>query len=191
MSKKDDSKNTTAAAQPELKSAPEPETKAATETAGDSGPTLQRKLSAKTIMGNVRKHVSAVEGENISLFSIMGMTHGIKDGTGDNGPWVAFLGTFEAVNYITGEISRGGQAFVPKALEDILVATVREQQKGDSNASVQFAIEVGVKTNSVLAIGYEYTVKSLLKMSGADPLEALRARLPPPPKLRLAAPIAA
>jgi hypothetical protein len=118
------------------------------------------------------------------LYRVIGFSHGIKTGTGDNGPWCAFLGSFEATRAHDGKVFQSGMCFVPKAVEDLLVASMKSGQKEDSGASIQFAIEVGVKPSDT-AIGYEYTVKNLIKTANADPLLTLREQmkaLPAPAK---------
>jgi hypothetical protein len=138
---------------------------------GHDGTELVRKISPKTVIGKVRAPEKAGP-----LYVVIGNTHGVKHGTGDNGPWVAFLGSFEATRLADGKVFQAGQCFVPKAVEDLLVSAVTQAQKGDESATVEFAIEVGIKPAENV-IGYEYTVKNLVKPSGADPLLALRQRV--------------
>lgn len=143
---------------------------AAVESDAD-GATLVRKISPKTVIGKVKAPEKALR-----LYTVIGVSHGVKHGTGDNGPWVAFLGSFEAVRASDGAVFQAGQCFVPKAVEDLLVSTLTHAQKGDATTAVEFAIEVGVKPSDV-AIGYEYTVKNLVKTSNADPLALLRQKV--------------
>lgn len=146
----------------------------------DSGANMVRKLSPKTVVGDLKKIAAQMrvneDRSNRVLYRVMGVSHGIKADVGDNGPWVAFLGAFEAVRADTGEIFQAGQCFVPKAVEDLLVASLKAGQKGDASASIEFAIEVGMKLADT-AVGYEFTVKNLVKTQNADPLAALRSRM--------------
>jgi hypothetical protein len=135
------------------------------------GAELVRKLSPKTVIGRVRAPEKA-----ISLYRVIGFSHGIKTGTGDNGPWCAFLGSFEATRTSDGKVFQSGMCFVPKAVEDLLLASLKSGQTDDASSSIQFAIEVGVKPSDT-AIGYEYTVKNLIKTANADPLLTLREQL--------------
>ena len=185
MAKKDETKK------------PEAET-AATGTASQGEQTsddtnMVRKISPKTVLGGpaaIRKAIAArlkdmgevdqdgepKQGVNAPLYNCIGVAYRVKEGTGDNGPWVAFLGAFEAINFTTGETFQGGQAFVPKAVEDLMVAALRAGQKDDPHASIQFGIEVGAKLADT-SIGYEFTIKNLVKTANADPLAALRGAL--------------
>jgi hypothetical protein len=166
-----------------------------TGTEGESeGPELVRKLSPKSIIGGRFLPPS----KETVLYTVIGTTHGIKSGTGDNGPYVAFLGAFEATRISKYDSEKrdfvpdperktfqAGQCFVPKAVEDLLAATVLKMKEDRQGTAIEFAIQVGVKPSDT-AIGYEYTIKNLVKTSGADPLAALRSRvagmLPAPAK---------
>lgn len=162
----------------------------------NEGVNLQKKISPATVIGKFKKpkkldgtnpdgspkYVAYGEEEiwpDTPLYAVMGVTHDIKTGTGDNGPWVAFLGAFEAVRYSDGERFQGGQCFVPRAVEDMMVATLnatRRESGGGPNGAIEFAIEVGVK-HSTTQMGYEYFVKNLTKTQGTDPLALLRSRV--------------
>lgn len=151
----------------------------APQASDDSGVTFVKKISAKTIMGRVRAPEKAT-----ALYRAIGQVSGIKTGQSDNGTWNAFLGAFEAIRVDTGEVFQGSQCFLPSAISDLLVASVRKHQENDAGALVEFAVEVGVKPSDT-PIGYEYTVKNLIKPSGGDPLAALRGKVE---QLALAAP---
>ncbi|MGA9854261.1 MAG: hypothetical protein WBR29_03150 [Gammaproteobacteria bacterium] len=157
-------------------------------TNDDDGAMLVRKISPKTIMGKVTIPLKSdgkpyvdedgvpVKFPDTVLYSVFGLSHGIRTGTGDNGPFCAFLGSFEAVRSKDGKRFQGGQCFVPKAIEDLLVASMKAGQKDDPSASVEFAVEIGIKFAQT-AVGYEYTIKNLVKTKNADPLADLRSRL--------------
>lgn len=140
-----------------------------------------KKLSAKTIMGKIRAPEKAT-----GLYRIFGQVTGVRSGTGDNGVWNAFLGAFEAHRMDTGEVFQGSQCFLPSGISELLVAQVRKATDNNDTASIEFAIEVGVKPTDT-PIGYEYTVKNLIKPTGGDPLAALRGKVD---QLALAAPTA-
>lgn len=142
----------------------------------DTGATFVKKLSAKTIVGRID-----VPEKATPLFRVYGQVDGVKSGTGMHGVWNAFLGAFEAVRLDTGEVFQGTQCFLPNQLTDLLVSQVN--RLGETG-SVEFAVEVGVKPSDS-PIGYEYTVKNLIKPTGGDPLAALRDKVQ---TLALAAP---
>lgn len=152
------------------------------------GVLMIRKISPKTVMGRVVIPLKAdgtpyVDTDGVPtkfpytvLYHVFGMAHGTKTGTSDNGPFCAFLGSFEAVRAKDGQRYQSGQCFVPKAIEDLLVAAMHAGQKDDPTASVEFAIEVGIEFSET-RIGYAYVVKNLIKTKNADPLADLRSRL--------------
>lgn len=156
-----------------------------TEQAPEDMPEMLRKISAKTVLGN-RPPIPDV-GIEVALYRVYGQSHGTKTGNGDNGPFCAFLGAFEAIRYSDRKRFQSGQCFVPKAVEDMLVATLRTAQKGDNSAMVEFAIEVGVKGVD-RPIPFEYTVKNLVQTQNADPFASLRGRLKSAPLPALPAP---
>jgi hypothetical protein len=171
------------------KDEPKTETEASAAPPASDGASLVRKLSPKTVCGKVKlptkkgkgydadgKEIEIDVPYSATLYTVIGVSHGIKTGTGDNGPWVAFLGSFEATRHSDGAVFQAGQCFIPKAVEDLLVSAMRAGQKDDPQASVQFAIEVGIKPADT-AVGYEYTVKNLVKTQNADPLALLRNQM--------------
>lgn len=192
--------------------APPPPSQAGTASAPQTeieneGVEMLRKLSPATIIGQFKKpkkqdgvnadgsaKMVAYGEEEIwpetALYIVMGVTHGTRTGTGDNGPWVAFLGAFEAIRIKDGKRFQGGQCFVPKAVEDMMVATLNATRKAQAESgtagAIEFGIEVGVK-HSLTQMGYEYYVKNLVKTQGTDPLAALRAKIRPALPLALQA----
>lgn len=142
-------------------------------------------VDGKPVMGDDNKPRTEAYGEeevwpDTPLYVVIGVTHGLKTGSGDNGPWVSFLGAFEAQRFSDGQRFQGGQCFVPKAVEDIMVATLNATQKAQGAAggiaAIEFGIEVGIK-HATTTVGYEYTVKNLVKTQGTDPLALLRNKV--------------
>ena len=131
---------------------------------------LIRKISAKSVCGKIEKPKKAEK-----LFSVIGIANKTKTGQSDYGPWTALVGQFEATNYESGEIFVAPQCFLPEPLNSMLAGTLEEtdEEGKQVTASVQFAVEVGVKPSDV-PIGYEYTTKELVEADTADPLAALR-----------------
>lgn len=159
---------------------------------------LIRKISPKTVCGRVAIPLKPdgtpyVDEDGVptkfpqtQLYIAIGRAHGTRTGTGDNGSYCAFLGSFEATRTKDGKKFQAGQCFVPKAVEDLLAASLYAAQETDPKATVEFAIEVGIKyptTGRASATGYEFYVNNLVKPSGADPLEALRLRVAALPQL--------
>lgn len=147
--------------------------------------TMLKKLGAKQILGDVKKVVAsacAEDGATAEVYSIYGVTNGIKTGTGTYGEWTAFQGTFEAINYASGEKFAAIQCFIPEPLQTMIKAALAE------NDDVKFAFTVSVKRRDDLKEGYEYLVIPHKEAQANDPLEYLRSLIPTPKPLTLAAP---
>lgn len=142
------------------------------------------KISTKTLgisMDNVRENVKKSPAR---LFQVYGEITNRETGQGDNGEWTKFKGAFEAINCLTGEISRSGALFLPNNITpmvDTYFSRMKNEDKTDVTKGLTVmlvAFEVGAKKSDV-PIGYEYTVKSLLPTgeTGTDPLAQLREKL--------------
>lgn len=147
---------------------------------------LVSKISAKTIMGNVKQLVpkdDVVEGkvtvdrngQSVDLLRVVGFATGTVVGESNFGPWLAFKGTFSATRLDTGEIFRSGKLFLPDTASDLLAGMVQS-----SDGAVEFAFDIGVKRDDEAQIGYVYTVKPLLEIAENDPVAMLMARLSAP-----------
>lgn len=138
---------------------------------------VQNKISAKTILGKVKRYEAATP-----LYVVIGIADGVRSGESDKGPWEGLTGQFEATviapdHANNGKRFYGTQLFLPKSGHELVAARLREYAKSESTAgqSVQFAYQVGFKPSEAAPIGYEYTVKPILKAGGADPLAQLRS----------------
>lgn len=139
--------------------------------------TPARKLSPKTIWGKV-KRVDIPEKGVKPLYTIIGQAMGVRKGEGDFGPWVALVGTFEAVNTDTGEVTAGPECFLPEPFNSMIANKL--QGEGAAHA-IDFAFEVGIKAapeDDPTRVPYEYTCKPIQDPTAGDPLKALRSRLP-------------
>ena len=140
---------------------------------------LLKKISAKQVVGNVKKVVADSlknDGDKMDLYNVIGIATGVKTGETDYGPWIAFTGQFEATNIETGEVFQSGKCHMPEPL-DQMIHDVIVQKDTDGNPaveSVQFAYTVGVKRRDDLQVGYEYTLREIVSADAADPLAALR-----------------
>lgn len=139
--------------------------------------TLLKKMSAKTICGNVKEEVKQIgeDGEVALLYKVWGIASGIRTGDGPTGPWLGFTGSFGALRASTGEAFSSGEVFLPNPLPGMLEEALRENEK------VEFGLEVFVKRRDDLAIGYEYLAKPVVQAQQADPLQHLKDQMLPPP----------
>lgn len=139
----------------------------------------KKKLSAATILGDVKKMVAKGELKSGDLlYRAIGVADGVRTGTSTYGEWVAFTGVFKVINGQTGEIFEGAQFFPDRAFTDVL------QRKLDANpgVEVEFALEVLVDVDDKYPTGYSYVTRPILNDS-VNRLAALEERLSALPAL--------
>jgi hypothetical protein len=134
----------------------------------------RRKISSRTVVGKIKKEW--ITPKATPLFQVIGQAYGVREGNSDYGKWAALVGTFEAVNLITGEAFAAPECFLPEPFNGMLV---RQLTGSDKVNAVDFAYEIGVKEPGPDAtVQYEYTCKPIHDPTAGDPLKALRARIP-------------
>lgn len=106
-----------------------------------------------------------------AILRVAGIATGTKTGTSNYGPWTALTGDFYAVNLESGEEFRAGKAFLPSTALGLV-----EGALSDSPEGVEFAFDFGVKA-AENAIGYEYTVKPVVKAKESDRMAQLLAQV--------------
>lgn len=148
-----------------------------------------RKITVKTVIGDVKKLVSggSITENNTPVMRVLGHVTDLKGGQSDFGPWVALLGTFEATNLLTGEVYAASKALLPSIISELVEAQLAHAQKGDTDASLQFAVDVTVCPDDSVAIGYTYGVIPLIQKA-ADPLDNLRLEVSEKAPLQIEAP---
>lgn len=106
---------------------------------------------------------------------LLGVADSYKVTESQYGESIGFKGSFEYQSYSSGEVTRAGILYAPAVLTNLL----EPQMKREGVFGVQFAVEIGTKPSDK-TVGYEYTIKPLVTMEEADPLQAVRVRLPKP-----------
>jgi len=138
-----------------------------------AGPEIVGKISTAKIIGKIDPATLTAAGT--ALMRTIGIANGYKTGKSTYGDWTAFKGSFECVRLSDGATFVGSSLFLPPSVTEMIYTALQaniDKESGEMQ-SVQFAFEIGVK-KATNPIGYEYTVKSLVKAAGADPLAALR-----------------
>lgn len=138
---------------------------------------LLRKITPATVTNEIGVNLLALPRpiEARVLYDLFGVAARTKTGQTDKGPWLAFLGEFEAVTP-DGEIFMSGKTHIP-VLEDMLYAALQQAQEKDPKATVQLAIRVGIKpapTTKPSATGYEFDVQSLIPAQTNSAIAALK-----------------
>lgn len=121
-----------------------------------------KKISTK-MLGYEKKQIrKMVEKAPCGLYRVYGLATGVRYGDGDNGPWIKFVGQFEAVNMSTGALIRSGELFLPNNVTPILESQIIAGKGEDKFKGIQFALEIGAKEDEESAVGYVYTSKDLM-----------------------------
>jgi hypothetical protein len=145
-----------------------------------------KKMSAKSILGNVKRFVPTdakrdiIDGEKVQLFRVFGLARSLKKGQSDNGDWLAFIGEFRAqrVDAETGEVIHYGSntLFLPAAAEMLLAPVVDD----NDGSGVEFGFDIGLVGRPTSSVGYEFTADSVLAVKESAAILDLGAKLPPP-----------
>lgn len=131
---------------------------------------LIKKLSVKTVVGNVKKMVaSEAITKPTAVMRMFGVATRTQTGEGDNGPYVAFIGQFKAINLLDGTEYTSGKAFLPDVASDLLEGALASE--GANGA--EFAFDILVVPDESSAPGYVYQAESLIKPSEDDTLARL------------------
>lgn len=143
----------------------------------NSLPTMLRKISAKTVCGDL-KEVAPKKGEkNKSIMRVFGHARRAELVAGNDGfkDSYKFIGQFGAVNLTTGEEFRAPVMYLPEPYQSMLASEVQAREaKGDASVvtiGLDLALKyVGEKTKT----GYEYVTVPVFEAEGEDPLAAIR-----------------
>lgn len=142
-------------------------------------------LNKITMKGICDKDVKELLGDNesIDLAQIIGFATGEVTGDkptqyGDN-VWIT--GEFKAKNLLTGKEFYSPKLYPPPTMHKVISA----QLVGIEHPKVQFAFVVGIK-KSKQAVGYEYTLRSLIEPKEENnPFAAIENQINDPSKLEL------
>lgn len=157
---------------------------------------IETKLSAAEILGNVIEIAKSLEvNESVQAYSVAGICEKYETGSSTYGEWTRFIGSFIAINYITGEEIQSGKAHIPSILEDILLsgiastAKIEAQKEGKAGAiyklsePIEFAYVVSMKRladDEKGGVNYKYLVEPKTEVKTNDQLGHLTALLPAP-----------
>ena len=133
-----------------------------------------KKISVKTCFGGKKEIFANIDSD---ILRVYGKARGTKSDVSQYGTWTAFIGSFRAVNLVTGEEFASSKIFLPNQAEEMLLGVL------GGNDVVDFGFDIGVSENETSATGYEFTVKPLLQPKEEDdPLAQMAKMLPAPSK---------
>jgi hypothetical protein len=164
---------------------------------------LIKKISAKTVLGNIISIVRDVEiGCVIEGYAVAGFCDGYETGMSTYGEWRRFVGDFHVTNYVTGECNRAPACHVPDLLDNILYNSIKDSVTVDASRAtkttkyfglanrIEFAFKVDIKRledDEKEGIKYEFLVTPLTEIASNDALQHL-VNLIPQKKLAIAGP---
>lgn len=140
------------------------------DTANEKGELILTKISVGKIFGAALKQKRLELGEKRELMRVYGQATNFKTGSSTYGAWVKFIGNFKAVNLETGETYLSGAIFLPQTVSEMLFSVLKD------GGNTEFAFDIGVIGTATL-VGYEFTVKPLIKANLSNPLKMLEERL--------------
>lgn len=149
----------------------------ATKPTGNGAAELLKKITPATVLGEKVAKLAPKKGEGIvDLFKVYGIANGTKRGETQYGIWEAATGMFEAIRVADDARFQSAVCFLPGAAGEILMGTLKAKREKDADASVQFAIMVGVKhlERRDGTDGYEFVTREIRKAQEADLLAELR-----------------
>lgn len=91
-------------------------------------------------------------------------------------------GDIVAINTLSGEEYRSGVCYMPATAQNLVVGAL-----GGNPDGVEFAFDIGVK-KAENPVGYEYTIKPVIKPKESNAMAALLGRVQEEAPLALAAP---
>lgn len=141
--------------------------------------TPKRKLSAKEIVGDVKKIFKEADpkAKKIPLFKIGGFVNRYDPVETNYGTAIRFIGDFVAVNQTSGEMFRSNRLFLPSIMTDEMTAHLAAAKKRDEDASVEFGFDVSIIPDEKSATGYVYMAEPVVKVQESDAISALAAKL--------------
>lgn len=146
---------------------------------------FKKKLSAKTIIGNVKSMVQKGEIKSGELlYRAIGIVDGMRTGSTAYGEFTGFSGEFEVTNMRTGEVFQGAEFFPDRSFTDAL----KSKLAAVPGQSVEFALEVLIDVdpdNTHYPMGFAYITRPIMADS-VNRLSGLRDRiaaLPAPEKV--------
>lgn len=109
---------------------------------------------------------------------IYGRAREHRAGTTSYGPFVEYIGTFEAKRLKDGEVFQSTRVIFPPISADLADADYTRIKRANPDAEVEFAYVVGVEPDARGSDGYKWSCKPIAtRESVGDPLAEMRSSL--------------
>lgn len=137
---------------------------------------LQKKLTPKTLGYSKTKLQELMftsgmkEGDEKPLYKIVGVISSYRIGSSDFGAWTKFIGEFQAIDELTGEVHVGSAALFPQFLSDMIMGKLGAME---GTQAIEFAAQIGFQRQEDSATGYVFTARPLVEFTQSNRMQAL------------------
>ena len=149
-----------------------------------------RKLSTKTVVGNLKSLVMAglkddtfADGDVQDVLSLVGIIKKYNEGEhAEFGTYYEFVGSFEGTAHMgpnKDQSFRAPKCFMPEAATELLIEEIQRvaaEHDGELQ-DVQVAVKIQVRIDESVASNYVYQVVPLIESSQADPLAMIKNQI--------------
>lgn len=155
-----------------------------------SNSAIVRKLSTKTVVGNLKAIIAAglkndtmINGDTLDVLTLVGVIKKYNEGEhAEFGTYYEFVGMFEGEALCganAGKTFRAPKCFLPEAATELLIAEMKKvaEENDGVMSDVQVAVKVQVQLDDTTATGYVYQIIPLIAVTNADPLEQIKAKI--------------
>lgn len=147
------------------------ENKNESEKATKQETSLLRKISVKTVCGQVDPRELPKDDSVMPLMRVFGIVRGLKKGTTDYGEYVGFKGQFEAIDLKTQKRYISAVCFLPAQATEMIEGGY------DGQNELSFGFDIGVHYDKDIAMGYSYSVTAKKKVAENDALKLIERQL--------------
>ena len=153
-----------------------------------------KKLSVATVFGKIKlSELMNLPDQRQEVMRVFGVATGTKDVPTQYGISTGLLGTFRAINPVTGETNDSSVLYLP----DIALVPIRVKLAMPGTQGVEFAYSIFAsyvaEKEGFKAGGspYEYTFEHVMQPEGANPLDRIAAKIASQAQAALPAPVTA
>lgn len=133
---------------------------------------ILNKITMKSVCGELQGILEARQATDIDTMTIIGVVKGKEEVPGQYGISWRLKGEFKAKNMMTKEDFYSGSCFLPSLAEDLILGQMDPQGEN----ALQFAFVIGIKA-AKNKVGYEYSVKPLIKPSDNNALMLIEKQI--------------
>lgn len=134
---------------------------------------ILNKITVKSVCGNISETAKAMQfDEQRDLCMVIGVVKSSEVVKSQYGESHRLIGEFKAVNLATQEQFFSGSCFLPAIAESLVIG----QMDNTIENALQIAFKIGIK-KAENKVGYEYTVKPLIKPAENNPLSSLESKI--------------